>query len=146
MCRSFSGSCLARANSVEILDRLRYFDTESPSSISCTIVTHKLKILLSLLVIDRAASFSRAGTLLAILFCEREREKMKCMHFLVSTVLVTVTAVWIRAAAQGLDQALASIAVEAVLKTLKARTTVLPNIISSFRLTTMTFERKISER
>jgi len=71
---------------------------------------------------------------------------MKSIHFLVSTVLVTVTGVWIRAAAQGLDQALASIAVEAVLKTLKVRTTVLPNIISSFRLTTMTFERKISER
>ena len=71
---------------------------------------------------------------------------MKCIHFLVSTVLVTITAVWIRAAAQGLDQALASIAVEAVFKTLKVRTTVLPNIISSFRPTTMTFERKISER
>ena len=71
---------------------------------------------------------------------------MKYIHFLVSTVLVTVTAVWIRAAAQGLDQALASIAVEAVLKTLKVRTTVLPNILSSFRPTTMTFERKISER
>ena len=71
---------------------------------------------------------------------------MKSIHFLVSTVLVTVTAVWIRAAAQGLDQALASIAVEAVLKTLKVRTTVLPNIISSFRPTTMTFEPEISER
>jgi len=71
---------------------------------------------------------------------------MRYLHFLVSAVLVTLTAVWIRAAAQGLDQALASIAVEAVLKTLKVRTTVVPNIISSFRLTTMTFERKISER
>ena len=71
---------------------------------------------------------------------------MKYIHFLVSTVLVTVTAVWIRAAAQGLDQALASIAVEAVLKTLKVRTTVLPNVIGSFRPTTMTFEPKISER
>ena len=71
---------------------------------------------------------------------------MKYLHFLVSTVLVTVTAVWIRAAAQGLDQALASIAVEAVLKTLKVRTTVLPNILSSFRPTTMIFECKISER
>ena len=74
---------------------------------------------------------------------------MKYVHFLASALLVTVTAVWIRAAAQGFDQALASIAVEAVLKTLRAKTTVLPNIISSFRparTVTMTFERKISER
>ena len=74
---------------------------------------------------------------------------MKYIHFFVSAVLVMVTAVWIRAATQGLDQALASIAVEAVLKTLRAKTTVLPNIISSFqpaRTVTITLERKISGR
>ena len=66
-------------------------------------------------------------------FYETEMRKMKYIHFFVSAVLVMVTAVWIRAAAQGLDQALLSIAVEAVLKTLRARTTVLPNIINSVR-------------
>ena len=74
---------------------------------------------------------------------------MKYIHFLVSAVLVTVTAVWIRAAAQGFDQAVASITVEAVFKTLRAKTTVLPKIISSFhssRILAMTLERKISER
>ena len=56
---------------------------------------------------------------------------MKSMHLLLSAVLLTVPAVWARAATQGLELALVSIAVERCVKGLRAKTRAFPNIIGS---------------
>ena len=56
---------------------------------------------------------------------------MKSMHLLLAAALLTVAAVWARAATQGIEQALISIGVEYCLKVLRAGTRALPNTISS---------------
>ena len=58
--------------------------------------------------------------------------KMKSIHVILSAVLVALSTVWARAAIHGLDQALVSIAVEAVLKRSKREDKPFPSIISSF--------------
>jgi hypothetical protein len=56
---------------------------------------------------------------------------MKSMNLLLAAVLLTMTTLWARAAAQGIEQALVSLGVECCLKVLRARTRALPNIIGS---------------
>jgi hypothetical protein len=53
---------------------------------------------------------------------------MKSIYVLLSAVLVATMTVWARAAAQGIEQALVSVAVEYGSKVLKARTRAFPNI------------------
>jgi hypothetical protein len=53
---------------------------------------------------------------------------MKSMHLLLAVALLTVAAVWARAATQGIEQALVSVGVECCLKIIRATTRALPNI------------------
>jgi hypothetical protein len=59
---------------------------------------------------------------------------MKCVQFVLSAVLLTLTTVWARAAALGLEQAFVSIAVESCVKSLRAKGYFLNSIGSSDRL------------
>jgi hypothetical protein len=71
------------------------------------------------------------GIVLAILFFQEGNvRKMKSIHLLLSAVLLTLAAVWARAAAQGLEQALVSTGVECCVKGLRARTRAFSNINS----------------
>jgi hypothetical protein len=70
-----------------------------------------------------------AGIFLAtVSFQQRKVRKMKSIYVLLSAVLVATTTVWARAAAQGVEQALVSVAVEYGSKILRARTRAFPNI------------------
>jgi SpoU rRNA methylase family enzyme len=70
-----------------------------------------------------------AGIFLAIVFSQQRKvRKMKSIYLLFSAVLVATTTVSARAAAQGVEQALVSIAVEYGSKVLRARTRALSNI------------------
>ncbi len=53
---------------------------------------------------------------------------MKSIYLLLSAVLVATTTVWARAATQGVEQALISVAVEYCSKVLRARTRAFSNI------------------
>jgi hypothetical protein len=55
---------------------------------------------------------------------------MKSIHVLLSAMLLAVATVWARAAAQGIEQALVSMAVEYCSKGVRARIRAFPNIIS----------------
>jgi len=73
---------------------------------------------------------------------------MKSMHLLLAAVLLTVAAVWARAATQGIEQALVSVGVESCLKIIRATTRALPNISALFggvRISTQYDERARSE-
>jgi SpoU rRNA methylase family enzyme len=70
-----------------------------------------------------------AGIFLALVFFQQRKvRKMKSIYLLFSAVLVATTTVSARAAAQGVEQALVSIAVEYGSKVLRATTRAFPNI------------------
>jgi hypothetical protein len=56
------------------------------------------------------------------LFQEGKVSEVKCIHLLLSAMLLTVATVWARASAQGIEQALVSTGVECCVKALRART------------------------
>jgi hypothetical protein len=60
---------------------------------------------------------------------------MKSIHVPLSAMILPAAIVWARAAAQGLEQALVSMAVEYCSKGLRARIRAFPNIISCIWLT-----------
>jgi hypothetical protein len=70
---------------------------------------------------------------------------MKCIHFLLAAVLLTVATLWARAATEGLEQALVSVGVECCVKGLRARTRAFSNMNSLWpaRLFTRAAERRI---
>jgi hypothetical protein len=60
------------------------------------------------------------------LFQKGKVRKIKSIHLLLTAVLLTVATVWAGAAAQGVEQALVSIAFEALLKGCKSNNQSLP--------------------
>ena len=69
---------------------------------------------------------------------------MKSIYVLLSAVLVATMTVWARAAAQGVEQALVSVAVEYGSKVLRARIRAFPNInfLWPARISTKALEHK----
>ena len=69
-----------------------------------------------------------AGIFFAIVFFQQRKvKKMKSLYVLLSAVFVATMTVWARAATQGVEQALVSVAVEYASKVLRARTRAFPN-------------------
>jgi hypothetical protein len=86
-----------------------------------------------------------AGIFLALVFFQQRKvKKMKSLYVLLSAVLVATMTVWARAAAQGVEQALVSVAVEYGSKVLRARTRAFPNInfVWPARISTKALEHK----
>jgi hypothetical protein len=95
----------------------------------------------------RGKIFTLAGTFLAIRFFEKAGRKMKSIYLILSAALVAMATLWARAAAQGLEPALVSVAVEHCSKFLRVSTRAWPNITSSMRLArkfTMALQHKIA--
>ena len=92
-----------------------------------------------------AGACQLTGIFFAILFFQNGKVRtMKSTHLLLSAVLLTLATVWARAAAQGLEQALVSIAVDRCSKVLRARTRAFPNInfLWPARISTKALEHK----
>jgi hypothetical protein len=86
-----------------------------------------------------------AGIFLALVFFQQRKvKKMKSIYVLLSAVLVATMTVCARAAAQGVEQALVSVAVEYGSKVLRARTRAFPNFnfVWPARFSTKALERK----